>query len=217
MLTKDYKYLRLFWILPVIVVFIIAILAYFKLPEILPVHWGIEGQVDRWGSKAEVLFVIPGIMLAFLVLLFYIPKIDPMKKHYASFADVYYSFGFMILTYFALIYFAVIGQTLGYDFDFPKFIMVLMGLLLVYCGYIMPKIKQNWFFGIRLPWTLSSEKVWNKTHSFSKPWFIILGIITITLAFINCLLCLYMMIGGVLLLILSLAIYSYKEFSKTQR
>ncbi|MFH1749483.1 MAG: SdpI family protein [bacterium] len=217
MQPKDHKYLRLFWILPVILVFIVAILAYFQLPETIPIHWGIEGTADRWGSKAEALFIIPGIMLAFLILLFYIPKIDPMKKHYASFADVYYLFGFMFLAYFALIYFAVIGQTLGYDFDFPKLIMVLMGLLLIFCGYIMPKIKQNWFFGIRLPWTLSSEKVWNKTHSFSKPWFIILGILTIILAFYDCVICLYVMIGGILLLILTLAIYSYLEYSKYQK
>ena len=217
MQLKNHKYLRLLWILPVILVFFIAILAYFQLPETVPMHWGIEGEASTWGSKAKALFVLPGIMLAFLILLFYIPKIDPMKKHYASFADVYYLFGFMLLTYFALIYFAVIGQTIGYDFDFPKFIMVLMGLLLVFCGYIMPKIKQNWFFGIRLPWTLSSEKVWNKTHSFSKPWFIILGILTIILAFYDCVICLYVMIIGILLLILTLAIYSYKEFSKTQK
>ncbi len=211
---KDHKYLRLFWIFPVILVFIIAVLAYFQLPETVPIYWGIEGIADRWGSKAEALFIMPGIMLAFLILLFYIPKIDPMKKHYVSFANVYYSFGFVLLTYFALIYFAVIGQTIGYNFDFLKFIMILMGLLLVYIGYIMPKIKQNWFLGIRLPWTLSSEKVWNKTHFFSKPWFIILGVITIITAFFNYTICLYLMIGGILLLIIALAIYSYLEYSK---
>jgi len=81
-------------------------------------------------------------------------------------------------------------------------------------GLVMPEIKKNYMVGIRLPWTLHSEKVWNKTHKFGGKLFIALGIIMAAAYFLPVVYSFWILIGGIILMLVALVIYSYLEYKK---
>jgi uncharacterized membrane protein len=102
---------------------------------------------------------------------------------------------------------------LGYEFDFKTFIFPMIGVLIFYTGILMKHAKRNWFVGIRTPWTLSSDKVWDETHRIGGDLFKISGIITI---------CGFLLPGYALFLVLVpiiasaifLVVYSYILYRK---
>ncbi len=167
-------------ILPIVFILITIIASFYfyaHFPDQVPIHWNIEGEVDNYGSREVGAYLFPGIIVGMYILFLLIPKIDPKKERYEQFRKVYHIFkGFMIL-FMALIYFIASFNALGYKIPVGTWVPVGVGLLFIVIGNYMSKIKMNWFMGIRTPWTLSSEEVWNKTHRLGGKAFIFAGII----------------------------------------
>ena len=141
-----------------------SLLAYPELPERMASHWGPGGQVDGWMDKSVCVWIMPGIMVALTALFFGILLIDPLRKNIDKFFG-YYA-GFVIM--FNLFLLAVHGWMILWNLDIRissnVFMPLAMGCLFFYLGIVMTHCKPNWFIGIRTPWTLSSEIVWQKTH-----------------------------------------------------
>ncbi|MGE5619135.1 MAG: SdpI family protein [Sphingomonadaceae bacterium] len=133
-------------------------------PDSYPVHWNWAGQVDRYGGKAEVLLGFPLGTLALYLLLLLVPRVDPHRENYPRFAGAYSVIRLAITVGAALMYGVTLLAGYGAPVDTTLILFLLIGGLLVVLGNYMGKIRQNWFVGIRTPWTLSSRRSWNKTH-----------------------------------------------------
>jgi len=146
-------------------------------PAQVPTHWDISGQVNGYSSAAFAAFFLPCLNLGLYLLFLVLPYLDPKKGRYADFVGPYHGFK-DLLSAFLLVVFALIGANgLGYQVPVHFWLPLLLGLFFIVLGNIMSKVKMNWFFGIRTPWTLSSETVWDKTHRLSAPVFSIAGLL----------------------------------------
>ena len=137
---------------------------YSRLPERMPVHWGLDGEVDRYGTRVEGAFLLPLIMLAVWALMRWLPTIDPRRANYAKFAGTYDLLVTVVLVLFTAMHAAILAIALGLPVSMARVAPALLGLLFVVLGNILPRARPNWWFGIRTPWTLSNDRVWMRTH-----------------------------------------------------
>lgn len=138
--------------------------AYPRLAERVPVHWGIGGEPDRWGSRFEGAVLFPFVMLGAWVLLRLLPRIDPRAPNYAKMQSTYDFMVAAVMTLLLLVHAMVLAAGLGYAVPVGRITPVLVGGLFVTLGNVLPRARPNWWFGIRTPWTLSSDRVWARTH-----------------------------------------------------
>lgn len=167
-------------IIPLALLIISIILScyfYSIFPERVPMHWNINGQVDSWGSAFSGAFILPMILIGMYILFVLLPFIDPKKEKYQQFEKVYKIFRILIMLMMFGIYLIASANALGYAVRVEVWIPVIIGLLFLVMGNYFGKIKPNWFMGIRTPWTLSNEEVWNKTHRLGGKLFMILGLL----------------------------------------
>ena len=115
-----------------------------------------------WG-----LFLLPLIMIFISALLFWLPRIDPMKENVALFQKTYNGVIVGIILFLFYIHLLTIFWNTGHRFDMTKMIVPPIAILWYLLGVAMPKMKQNWFMGIRTPWTLANVRVWDETHAWS--------------------------------------------------
>ena len=165
---------------------ILMILAvYSKLPAEVPMHWNIHGEIDRYGSKNE-LFLLAGLNVFLGAFMSVIAKIDPKQKNYTKFRETYdwimiWTLGFMT----AIIAVILVETMQPGTMDISKAICIMVGGLFIVLGSMMAKIKQNFFTGIKTPWTLSSEVVWDKTQRLGGKCLVLGGILIMGSAFLG--------------------------------
>jgi len=164
------------WIL-LVIVFLGTLIAYPSLPPVMATHFGMNGQVNGMSNSLVGAFVLPFIMLLMLLLFTAIPRIDPLRVNIKQFRPQYDTFVALLMLFFAVIQAMIIARNLGHIFDPNYVVLPAVGILIFYVGVIMPQTKRNWFIGIRTPWTISSDHVWQKTHELGGTLFKILGVI----------------------------------------
>ncbi len=135
----------------------------------IPVHWGIDGQPDRWGGRLEAYFLVPAIMIAISLVFAILPAIDPRGRNLARSRVVLNTAWAGTLALLLVIEAAMVALGLGWidagSADLmPGLILAAIGALFLLLGNVMGKARPNWFVGIRTPWTLSSDLAWDKTH-----------------------------------------------------
>lgn len=207
----------------VIVISIIALVIlmafYPSLPDIIPVHWNMEGQVDGTGSKST-LFFLWGVLVVSNIIIGFAEKIDPKKESYQKFTKVFNIFRVIFALFMTGVLITNILLAIYPNmFNINNFMFPAMGVLFILMGNYMPKVKHNYTFGIKTPWTLADETVWNKTHRMAGPLWIVGGLLIVAIGLINNL-------GKILLpvLIMDFAvmtfvpmIYSFVLFKKQKR
>ena len=151
---------------PLLIVAAVAfsIAVWSRLPERMPVHWDLHGEVNGYGSRAHGAFLLPGLMLLIWLLMRFLPRIDPRRANYAKFADTYDLLVNSLVALFAVMHIALIGAALGWPISMERVAPALIGLQFVILGNALPRARPNWWFGIRTPWTLSNDRVWARTH-----------------------------------------------------
>ncbi|MCX6295305.1 MAG: SdpI family protein [Bacteroidetes bacterium] len=167
------KNLKNDWLIWTIILVPFLFVAYFwkQFPEQIATHFGFDGKPDDYSSKVTGLIMCPSINILFYFLFIVLPKIDPRKKSYALFPEKYKIIRLAIHSFLSFILMITIFFSLGYKFNLN--FMVLYGILVLFLilGNLMGNVRNNFFVGIRTPWTLSSEEVWTKTHRFTaKLW-----------------------------------------------
>ncbi|MBN2086916.1 SdpI family protein [Candidatus Peregrinibacteria bacterium] len=166
--------------LSIVLAMIIATLfLYPKLPDIIPTHWNFQGQPDDWGAKTWAAWLIPGISLLMIILFPILAKIDPRHKNYKKFWGVWEIIQTIIIAFFGFIYFIQYYMTLYPENQnlMQPIMLSAVGLLFIVLGNYMGKIRQNYFVGIKTPWTLNDKEVWQKTHRVGGWAFVIAGIL----------------------------------------
>jgi uncharacterized membrane protein len=143
-----------------------------QLPEKVPMHWNIKGEIDRYGEKME-LIIIP-ILLPLLVYIIFlvVPKIDPKNK-LNKMGNKLETIKVLLTTFMSILALFIIYSAKNQSFANPNYIILLIGVLYIILGNYFKTIKANYFIGIRTPWTLENETVWKKTHKLGgKLWFV---------------------------------------------
>lgn len=171
-------------LLIIIATFLLGILMYNKLPESIPIHWNFAGEVDGYGNKFIGTFMVPLIMIALWLAMIYLPKIDPKKENYNKFDKSYKLFQSILLTFFFIMQIIVVLSAMGYNISINRVMPIVLGVLMILIGNYIPKAKSNFFYGIKTPWTLSSEVSWRKTHRLGGKLFVLSGLISIVSQFI---------------------------------
>jgi uncharacterized membrane protein len=165
--------------------FCAAAWAWPQLPERLPIHWNIRGEVDGWGNKFMGLLFIPLVALGMYLLMLLLPLVDPGKANYQNFPKVYNIIRIAIMTYMSAIYAATLFAAFGQTVNMTTVILPLVGVLFIVLGNFLGKIRPNWFIGVRTPWTLSSQLSWDKTHRLAGWLFILMGLLFFPVALIQ--------------------------------
>jgi uncharacterized membrane protein len=188
----------------------VAAVRWSSVPERIPVHWNAAGQVDGYGGRFEGLLLMPLIAIGLYLLLRYIPRIDPARRNYASFADTYLLIRVAMMVYLAFIV-LVTQLAIGHETSVPVggLIVGAVGLLFIVLGAVMGRLRPNWFAGIRTPWTLSSTRSWERTHRVGGWVFIGIGALTMGLAPVGGELAIVAMMVAMLLGVVGLVVYSY--------
>jgi len=167
----------------IILMFSLAVYTYPNLPDEIPTHWNMAGQVDDYSSR-ETVFLIPIMAMLIYLLFLTLPKIAVFKENLKQFKH-YDSMKLVLTLFFTFIFVATISPTWASEINMIKFITPSIGFLFMYLGYILPTVKRNFFIGIRTPWTLSSDYVWEKTHRFGGKLFFIMGLLMFTMFFLG--------------------------------
>ncbi len=141
-----------------------AALVYPRLPERMAVNFSAAGQPNGYLARPLAAALLPGVAAAVLVLFKIVPAIDPLGGNIERFQRYYDFFVVFTVGILAYVHGLVLAYNIGYQFDMTTVIVPLLAVTFVVAGYVIENAKQNWFVGIRTPWTLSDEEVWDKTH-----------------------------------------------------
>lgn len=156
---------------------------YANLPDTVPTHWNVHGEIDGWGSKS-VLWIIP-FATSFLgyTLLSLAPKIDP-KGQIKQMGAKFYQLKFIVVLFLATLGLYILYATQQQSMSSPKIIFILLGVFFTALGNYLPSVKPNYFIGLRTPWTLESPTVWKKTHRFTGKLWVLGGLAVIILSLV---------------------------------
>jgi uncharacterized membrane protein len=177
-------------------------------------HWNAEGQEDGYMSKFWGIFLVPLMLIGLYLLFLVIPKIDPLKENIKKFRGYYDSFILVIILFLFYIFILTILANFGYNFNLTLMLMPALGILFFYIGIILKKLKRNWFIGIRTPWTMSNDEVWDKTHKLGSILFKIIGVILVFGIFFPTKYFIWFILIPIFVLVIWLTLYSYIEFKK---
>lgn len=175
------------WIAPaaVIAAWAFSLWAFPHLPDRVPVHWGMDGRIDRYGSRAEGALLLPAIATVLWLAMIGLPRIDPRRANYAKFRPTYDLVVAAILLMMVAVDVAVIGTALGWPVPVDRVGPASVGVLFIVLGNVMPRSRSNWWFGIRTPWTLSSDTVWAQTHRVGGYLFVVTGVLLLGASLIS--------------------------------
>ena len=154
-----------------------------SLPEKVPIHWDYKGEINGWGTKYSLIGLVFLLPVLTYVLMLVIPKIDP-KKRIELMGGKYYQIKFVLVIFMSFLALFIIQSSKSQTLSSPSMVFVLIGLLFMALGNYFKVIKQNYFLGIKTPWTLESEEVWKLTHILAGKLWIIGGLLIVILSLI---------------------------------
>ena len=180
-----------------------------NLPAQMPVHFDIQGTPNGYGSKLVFIYLPLGIYFLMLAL----PFIDPRKRNYEIFSNTYFKLRIILGLFFGIINSAIIYNTLHHIEKMGLVVPISVFLLFTLIGNYMGTVRQNYFVGIKVPWTLNNEEVWTKTHKMAGRLWFWSGMIGVVLLFIVKD-PIFVMIPIILIIIVVPVVYSYIIYQK---
>jgi uncharacterized membrane protein len=199
----------------VAIAFAMTALAYPQLPAVIPTHWNAQGVADGFMPKGMGAWLLPGVIAGTLALFLVLPRISPRGFEMSGFEGALSAMRRSILMFLTFIHGVALLIGLGRDINMTTAAFSGTGLLLAILGNYFSKVRKNFFVGIRTPWTLANDEVWERTHRFGGRVFVVGGL----------LLCVAGLAGqgawlvpGIVLLALVPCVYSYLIYRRvTQR
>jgi len=136
---------------------------YSRLPERIATHWNIHGQADQFSPRFWGVAFGPLMQLGMLLLFLVLPSISPEKARLEASGDIYAKVCLTVIAFMGFVQVLILQAALGMQ-DTAKWIICVVLVLFGFIGNIITKARRNYFMGVRTPWTLESEEVWNRTH-----------------------------------------------------
>ena len=172
-MTKKY-YLAGFAL--IVMSFAAAAVLYPHLPSQVPTHWNMSGQVDGYSGKWTVLVIFPGIMLGMMGLMAALPWLSPRRFEVEPFRSTYLYIMVVIVAFMAYVQALMLRAAWFGQMNINKAIMGGVCLLIALLGNVLGKVQRNFYIGIRTPWTIADERVWNATHRLGAKTFVVGGL-----------------------------------------
>lgn len=181
-----------------------------QLPEQMASHWNTNDQVDGYMPKFWGVFLMPLVTLGMLALFIVLPNMDPLKANIAQFRGAFNLFIVLIVAFMLYIHGLTLAWSLGYQgFKMSAAMLPFLGILFIFIGYLLRQAKRNFFIGIRTPWTLSSDMVWDKTHQLGSILFMVSGALAFVGSFLGGMMAFWLLFVPLMGSTLFLVIYSY--------
>lgn len=200
----------------IVALFVIGMIVYPGMPDQMVSHWDTNGQANGSASKLMGVFFFPIIMLVLFLLFFAIPRIDPLRENIRQFKSAYEKFVLIFFLVMVALYIDTLLWNVGMHLGMNSIVSGGLAVMIYALGSLCKNAKRNYFIGIRTPWTLNSDSVWEKTHTLGAKLFRAAGIImAFGILFPQYLL--WFLIIPTAVVVLYLLIYSYVEYEREQR
>ena len=185
---------------------LIGVICWNRLPDVMATHFGLNNEANGFSSKAFAVFGLPAFLLAILWVGAFVTSRDPKKQ---NISPKVFSLTLWIVPVLSLFVAAIMYPiNLGYKLDVIFFAELLLGLLFIIIGNYLPKARQNYTIGIKIPWTLANEENWNRTHRLAGYLWMIFGILMILIGVTRFVPAAWL-IGIILMTVLVPCIYSF--------
>jgi uncharacterized membrane protein len=190
-----------------------TVVLYPQLPARVPLHWNFHMEPDSYGPKSALYLFGPGFMAAVMLLTWLFPRLSPRRFEIDSFWRTYNHVMLLLFGMMAYLYAVMLWADCGRSIDMGRAILCGICLFIVLFGNVMGKLRRNFYLGIRTPWTLASERVWNATHRFAARITVAAGLLGLALSIADLYLwaVLGLLVGGLAPVIYSLMIYKQLE------
>ena len=186
-----------------------SLAVYNRLPDPMASHWGLNDQPNGSMPRVWGAYLVPLLSLGILGLFLLIPSIDPLKANIAKFRAALNAFLVLLVAFLLYVHFLTLLWNLGdHNFNMSLAILPGVGVLFIFVGILLRRVKRNFFIGIRTPWTLSSDHVWDETHRVGSWLFIAVGILTLFTGFLG-MAGLWIMLAALAVAVLITVVYSY--------
>lgn len=162
-----------------------GLVLYPQLPDPMPSHWDAAGHVDGTMSRTWGVLLLPLITAGLTVLLFAIPSMDPLRANIERFRPQYNAFVVGVVAFMVYTYALTLAAGTGRQFNMTQLLLPGLGLLFVGVGRMLRSARRNYFIGIRTPWTLASDEVWEATHALGAKTFTVGGVVAIAAGFLG--------------------------------
>jgi uncharacterized membrane protein len=204
---------RVYIVIPCVLVaasFVASAVLYGSIPDPAPVHWNMHGQADGFGPRWVDAFLFPVIMAALLGLLLVVPLASRWRQNIERFSRTYGRIVVTVVTGLVVIHLIVLMKAAGKPLAIERVLPVVVGVLIAVLGNWMGKVRRNSLVGIRTPWTLASDLVWEKTHRVGAKWMVAYGLVVAASAmvvpgWVNVII----VVGGALGLVVWAIVYSW--------
>ena len=195
----------------ILIPIVIGLILWDKLPNQVPMHWNAQGEVDSYGTKFQAVFLMPLVLVAFHWICILGTSLDPKKQNINDkmVTLVLWIIPIISLLCNSMMYATALGHKVNVEIIMPLF----MGALFVVIGNYMPKCKQSYTVGIKLPWTLDNEENWNKTHRLAGFLWVIGGVIIMATAFLGAFWLFFIVLIPMVVIPF---VYSYLLYKKTK-
>jgi uncharacterized membrane protein len=164
---------------------LVGLALYPQLPDPMPSHWDAAGNVDGYMSRTWGVLLLPLMTAGLAVLLFAIPSMDPLRANIERFRAQYNAFVVGFVAFMVYTYALTLAAGMGRQFNMTRMLLPAMGLLFIGVGRLLRTARRNYFIGIRTPWTLASDEVWQATHVLGARTFTVGGIVLFAAGFLG--------------------------------
>jgi uncharacterized membrane protein len=168
------------WWLPLLscgLAWVFSAVLYNRMPDRIPTHWNWKGEIDGWGDKQWAAWLLPGMMLGLWLLFQGLPWLSPRQFEIQPFRKVYDFIIGLVMLMFAGLHAVFLLPAVGLPLPVDTAVMVILAAFFLLLGTVLDKVQRNFFVGIRTPWTIASERVWNDTHRVAARWFVWSGLL----------------------------------------
>ena len=177
--------LRILGFLLVLAGFAYAAMMSSRLPDRVASHWDAAGRVNGTMPKPWGIFIVPIVMLALWILFQVLPRMSPRGFEMESFATPWAFLTDAVLAFMLFVEVLTLQAAQTRANLSPRPVVAAVGILFALIGLTLGRFSRNFFAGIRTPWTLASDDVWNRTHRLGSKVFVVAGLATAAAALLG--------------------------------
>lgn len=192
-----------------------------RLPETVPTHWNARGEADAFGPRWKLTVLMPGLMVVLTLIFHFLPQLGPFRKNIESFRPTYGRIVVVAMAALLAIHVISVLKAGGQNISMNRAILIVIGLLLATMGNWFGKLRRNFYIGIRTPWTIANDEVWERTHRLGGRLFVAYGVLLVVAGLAAPAgTSVFWLVGGLIVITVWLTVYSlvtYRRLGQVDR